>query len=97
MAISRGSMTKEMFGNRTKKFGGGGLLNLSPAASLAKSIQTGQPEGILKATPLGMMVRANTPAGAKQKKPAPAAMKSGGKVMRGCGCAIRGTKGKGNI
>ena len=80
MAISRGSMTKEMTGNRKRKFGGGGLVNLSPAASLVKSIQSGKPEGILKMTPIGMMMKKDDPKKPAQKAGMRAGMKCGGKV-----------------
>lgn len=104
MAIGRSSMNKELVGGRKpKKFGGGGLLNLSPAASLMRTMQTGTPQGILKATPMGMMMRGEeTPE--ERKKAAKAGMKAGGVVkaskapaMRGCGCAKRGTGSKGMI
>ena len=79
----------------------GGLAMLSPAAALAKSLQSGRPEGLMKLTPIGAAINAakgKTPMTEKDKakQVAPTAMKSGGKVGRGCGCAMRG-KGKGRM
>lgn len=99
MAIGRGSMTKELTGNRVKKMGGGGLAMISPAAALVKSLQSGQPEGLMRMTPLGAAIGYDDEE--EKRKRRPTAMKKGGKVakaakggsMRGCGCASRGTKG----
>lgn len=98
MAISRGSMTKELTGNRVKKMAGGGIAMISPAAALVKSLQSGQPEGLMRYTPIGMAMGSDED---EKRKRRPTAMKKGGKVakmakggtMRGCGCATRGTKG----
>lgn len=102
MAIGRGSMTKELTGNRVKKMGGGGLALISPAAAMLKSAQSGQPMGLLRATGLGAALGYDDEEKRKRRATGqPAAMKKGGKVskmakggtMRGCGCATRGTKG----
>ena len=105
MSIGRSSMGKQIAFTRSskdgaKKMADGGLAMLSPAASLVKSLQSGQPEGILKMSPIGMAMKAGkgkTEPTAKEKArqaTSPVAMKSGGSV-RGCGCAMRGkTKGK---
>ncbi len=81
----------------------GGLAMLSPAAALAKSLQSGRPEGLMKMLPVGAAInaaRGKTPVTEKDKakQAAPTAMKGGGKVGRGrgCGCAMRG-KGKGKM
>jgi hypothetical protein len=82
-----------------KKMGSGGLAMISPAAALVQSLQKGQPEGLMRYTPLGMAMGYEDEEEEKRKRRAagtPATgMKKGGKVssMRGCGCAIRGTKG----
>lgn len=103
MAIGRGSMTKELTGNRVKKMGGGGLAMISPAAALVKSLQSGQPEGLMRMTPLGAAMGYDDEEKKRKRRIVgqPAAMKKGGKVskaakggsMRGCGCATKGTKG----
>lgn len=101
MAIGRGSMTKELTGNRVKKMGGGGIAMISPAAALVKSLQSGQPEGLMRYTPLGIAMGSEDEKRKRRAAGQPSAMKKGGKVskmakggtMRGCGCATRGTKG----
>ena len=93
MAISRAQMGSQLTGNRmkkkvekkllgglmaAKKLGAGAI----PTVAAARSIESGQPEGILKYTPMGMMMR-------KAR-----GMKAGGKV-RGDGVCQRGkTKGR---
>ena len=84
---------------KKKKSGGlGGLAMLSPALALAKSLQSGSPQGLLKLSPLGMLMGSDK----KSDKPGvesialqtpTARMAKGGKV-RGDGCCQRGkTKG----
>lgn len=105
MSIGRSSMGKQIAVTRSsrdgvKKMADGGLAMISPAAALVKSLQSGQPDGILKLSPIGMAMKAakgKVEPTAKDKASqatSPVAMKSGGSV-RGCGCAMRGkTKGK---
>ena len=93
MAISRSQMGSQLTGNRmkkkTEKKALGGIMlakklgaGAIPTVAAARSIESGQPEGILQYTPVGMMMR-------KTK-----GMKDGGKV-RGDGIAQRGkTKGR---
>jgi hypothetical protein len=80
-----------------KKMGSGGLAMISPAAALVQSLQKGQPEGLMRYTPLGMAMGYEDEEKRKRRAAgSPASgMKKGGKVssMRGCGCAKRGTKG----
>ena len=99
MAMGRSSMGKQIAtsrGSKPKKMSNGGLAMISPAAALVQSIQSGQPEGLLKLSPLAQIASAG-----RKKKPEemaasaaqPAPMAKGGKV-RGDGCATRGkTKG----
>jgi hypothetical protein len=98
MTMGRSSMGKQIAVTRSsrdgvKKMAGGGLSMLSPAAALAESLKSGQPEGILKMTPIGMAMKAakgkaGPTARDEAKKAVP--MKSGGKVGRGDGCCIKG-------
>ena len=106
MAIGRGSMTKELVGNRVKKMAFGGMAGAAGAADVmgrdrGQSISTmaRQRPPIAAAPTVGNVPP--TPMNAVGGKPTvmpmkPTAMKKGGKVkagMRGCGCATRGTKG----
>lgn len=82
-----------------KKSKGGKLLGmLSPAVSLAQSIKSGQPEGLLSMSPLAMMAgrRKKDEEGRGPSGPStPTRMKAGGKVTRGDGVCTKGhTKGK---
>lgn len=108
MSIGRSSMGKQIAVTRSSrdgvlKKGDGGLVMLSPAASLVKSLQSGKPEGLMKMLPLGAAMAAaqKGKTGQTERDKAKAAtgaatpMKSGGSV-RGCGCAVRG-KGKGRM
>ena len=65
MAISRAQMGSQLTGNKMKKkpvkrkaLGGlaaikeGGIANISPAAALVKSLESGRPEGMLRLSPL---------------------------------------------
>ena len=90
MAISRAQMASQLTGNRqmkkTKKMVLGGLAaaklgaGVSPMVSLARSLRSGEPEGILKYTPIGAAMRKTR------------CMRKGGKID---GCAMRGkTKGR---
>ena len=93
MAISRAQMRSQLTGNRmkkkTEKKALGGIMlakklgaGAIPTVAAARSIESGEPEGILKYTPMGMMMR-------KAR-----GMKAGGKV-RGDGVCKRGkTKGR---
>ena len=76
---------------KTRKMKGGGLAMLSPALSLVQSLQSGQPEGMLRLTPLAM---ANGSLDKKKKAQGKVPkMAKGGKV-RGDGVCQRGkTKG----
>ena len=106
MTMGRASMGKQIAFTRSskdgaKKMADGGLAMISPAAALAKSLQSGQPEGILKMSPIGMAMKAGkgkvepTAKDKARQATSPVAMKSGGSV-RGCGMAIRG-KGRGKM
>ena len=98
MAMGRSSMGKQIAtapkSRQPKKMGGGGLAMISPAAALVKSIQSGEPEGLMRLSPLAQAL-------GKRKKPeetaqaaTPAPMAKGGTV-RGDGCCRNGkTKGK---
>jgi len=121
MAISRAQMGSQLTGNRMKKkavkrkaLGGlaaikeGGIANISPAAALVKSLESGRPEGMLRLSPLAQVLgrgRGDGAApmpeeagmaatGAMQRPELPTrGMKKGGKV-RGDGVCQRGkTKG----
>lgn len=84
----------------------GGIANISPVAAVAKSIKSGQPEGMLRLSPLAQALgRANRgggdatptpstmPSGPMQRpERATKGMRKGGKID---GCAMRGkTRGK---
>lgn len=97
MAISRGSMPKELVGNRVKKKAGGGMLNAGnppPGPAMGSRIAPmPMPMGAAKSAPppgpaMGGRI-APMPAPMGAMKPG---MKAGGTV-RGSGCAKRGTKG----
>lgn len=95
--MSRGSMGKEMTGNRAKKMRGGGLAMISPAAALVQSIQSGQPEGLMRLSPLAMAMSGGRSKSSKEQasETQPTPMKAGGKVTRGDGACMKGrTKGK---
>jgi len=79
-----------MDGGKVKKMKGGGLAMLSPAYALAKSLESGEAEGLMKLSPLAQAMSA----GRKNKEKAASVgsvtgMKSGGKV-RGGGAATKG-------
>ena len=106
MTMGRASMGRQIALSRSskdgaKKMADGGLAMISPAAALAKSLQSGQPEGILKMSPIGMAMKAGkgkvepTAKDKARQATSPVAMKSGGSV-RGCGLAVRG-KGRGKM
>lgn len=99
MAMGRSSMGKQIAtsrGSKPKKMGSGGLAMISPAAALVKSVQSGEPSGLLALSPLAQAL-----SGGRKKKPEdtaapaqPAPMAKGGSV-RGDGCATKGkTRGK---
>jgi hypothetical protein len=120
MTISRAQMGSQLTGNKMKKkpvkrkaLGGlaaikeGGIANLSPAAALVKSIQSGRPEGMLRLSPLAQAfsrqgrgedeaqaTQSTMPSGPVERPTLPTrGMKRGGKV-RGDGICQRGhTKG----
>ena len=86
-------------GGKIDKMKGGGLAMLSPAYALAKSLESGKAEGLMKLSPLAQAMSA----GRKNKDKATdvgnvTGMKSGGKVKkmamggkaRGCGAATKG-------
>jgi len=96
MAISRAQMGSQLTGNRTmkkpvkrkvlgglaaaKKLGAGAI----PTVALARSLQSGRPEGILQYSPAAMLM--------KRPERKARGMKKGGKID---GCAVRGkTKGR---
>lgn len=97
MAIGRGSMTKELVGNRTKKMQMGGMVGRPRGQAIAAMAKHGgmdaqRPAGpSLPAAATPRIAGPITPMG----RPMVGTMKKGGKVggMRGCGCAKRGTKG----
>lgn len=106
MAIGRGSMTKELVGNRVKKKAMGGMAGAAGApeimgrdrgqaiSSMARQGGLGGMRPQVAAAPsIGNVPP--TPMNAVGGRPT-VPMKDGGKVkagMRGCGCAKRGTKG----
>jgi hypothetical protein len=122
MAISRAQMGSQLTGNKMKKkpvkrkaLGGlaaikeGGIANISPAAALVKSLESGRPEGMLRLSPLAQALGRGRGEGAASAMPQEAGMtatgamerpqlptrgmKKGGKV-RGDGVCQRGkTKG----
>ena len=122
MAISRAQMGSQLTGNKMKKkpvkrkaLGGiaaikeGGIANISPAAALVKSLESGRPEGMLRLSPLAQVLGRGRGEGAASAMPQEAGMtatgamerpqlptrgmKKGGKV-RGDGVCQRGkTKG----
>lgn len=94
MAMGRASMGKQIATTRSSKGAvkkaDGGLMALSPAASLAKSLQSGKPEGLMKMLPLGAAMAAGQKGKASPAEKAkaaaagrPAPMKSGGRVKKG--------------
>ena len=102
MAISRGSMTKELFGNRqkAKKMATGGMPTPSDMTNqrgrdIADMAQQG---GMKMATNAPSRITPMNPATYAQGMPpmpsmaGPQKMKKGGSV-RGTGCAIRGKSG----
>ena len=119
MAISRSQMGSQLTGNKMKKktkkmaLGGlaaikeGGIANFSPVAAVAKSIESGKPEGLLRLSPaaqlIGKAYRDNKgdaqptpstmPSGPMQRPERPVrGMRKGGKID---GCAMRGkTRGR---
>lgn len=117
MTISRSQMGSQLTGNRTmkkrktKKMALGGLAAVKelgagaiPTVALARSLKSGQPEGILKAMPIAQAMRRSSdpaptpstmPSGPMQRpERAAKGMKRGGRV-RGDGIAQRGkTKGR---
>ncbi|TFH47760.1 MAG: hypothetical protein E4G89_07410 [Methanothrix sp.] len=92
-----GKVDKMMDGGSVKKMGGGGKLlkMLSPAAALASSLKSGEPEGLMAVMPIGaMMKQGRKPAASVSNKTVRGAktMASGGRIN---GAAKRGhTKGK---
>lgn len=101
MAIGRGSMTKELVGNRqkkSKKMAMGGMVTPTDmmnqqGRNIAAAAQQG---GMRSATTAPSRITPTNPASYSMgtpPMPAPQKMKKGGSV-RGCGCAVRGkTKG----
>ena len=91
MAISRSQMGSQLTGNRmkkkTEKKALGGIMlakklgaGAIPTVAAARSIESGQPEGILKYTPAAILMKRAR------------GMKKGGRVD---GCAMRGkTRGR---
>lgn len=97
MAMGRSSMGKQIAtsrGSKPKKMSSGGLAMISPAAALVKSIQSGEPEGLMNLSPAAqLLARKKKPEEAAAPAAQPTQMAKGGKV-RGDGCATRGkTKG----
>lgn len=104
MAIGRGSMTKELFGNRqkAKKMATGGSVTPSDMMNqrgrdIAAAAQQGSmkmatnvPSRIVPANPASYS--SGPPPMPNPQAPAPTMMKKGGSV-RGCGCATRGKSG----
>ena len=103
MAIGRGGMTKELFGNRqkakkSKKMAMGGMvtptdmMNTRGREIAAQAQQGGMKMAMSspsRIVPGGMPPRGM---GMMPKGPNPQNMKKGGSV-RGCGCAVRGKSG----
>lgn len=87
--------TKKMkAGGKAKKMAGGGLAMLSPAYALAKSIESGSPQGLMKMTQLGMAMKDR---GKKEKATDVGnvtGMKSGGRVKK---MAMGGKSKKGKM
>lgn len=94
MTMGRASMGKQIAFTRSskggaKKMADGGLAMISPAAALVKSLQSGQPEGILKMSPIGMAMKAGkgkvepTAKDKARQATSPAAMKKGGSIKSG--------------
>ena len=104
MAIGRGSMTKELFGNRQKpkKMQTGGLVTptdmmntrgreiAAEAQQGGMKLATSSPSRITPASPASYA--GGTPTMPQPEKLVPQTMKKGGRV-RGCGCATRGKSG----
>lgn len=113
MAISRSQMGSQLTGNRmkkkTKKMALGGIAAAKklgagaiPTVAIARSLKSGQPEGILKAMPIAQAMRGSNnptptpstmPSGPTQRPQRPTrGMRKGGKID---GCAMRGkTRGR---
>lgn len=87
MAIGRGSMTKELTGNRVKKMQMGGMAGMAGASDLSGR-DRGQAISAAARPPMP------SPATTRPVGPSPVVrpMKKGGSV-RGCGCAKRGKSG----
>ncbi len=82
-------------GGKVKKMKGGGLAMLSPAYALAKSLESGEAEGLMKLSPLAQAMSA----GRKNKEKAASVgsvtgMKAGGKVKK---MAMGGKSKKGKM
>lgn len=102
MAIGRGSMTKELFGNRQKakkpkKMAVGGMPTPSDMMNTrGRDIAAAAQQGSMKmATNAPSQIVPTSPATYAQgtpPMPSPQRMKKGGSV-RGCGCATRGKSG----
>jgi len=103
MAIGRGSMTKELFGNRqkTKKMAMGGMVNPTTMMNqrgrdIASMAQQG---GMKMATDAPSRITPMNPATYSQGMPpmpsmnGPVRMMKKGGSVRGCGCATRGKSG----
>jgi len=104
MAIGRGSMTKELFGNRqkAKKMAVGGMVTPTDMMNTrGRDIAAAAQQGGMKMatnipsriTPANPVSYSTGPAPMPDPKaPMPKMMKKGGSV-RGCGCATRGKSG----
>lgn len=106
MAIGRGSMTKELFGNRqkAKKMQTGGLVTptdmmntrgrdiAAQAQQGGMKLATSSPSRITPSSPSSYAGGTPTMPQPTIAVPQPQAMKKGGSV-RGCGCATRGKSG----
>lgn len=102
MAIGRGSMTKELFGNRQKakkpkKMAMGGMPTPSDMMNergrgIAAMAQQGGMRGATSAPSRITPTNPATYAQGTPPMPSPQRMKKGGSV-RGCGCATRGKSG----
>jgi len=82
MAISRAQMGSQLTGNKMKKkpvrrkaLGGlaaikeGGIANISPAAALVKSLESGKPEGMLRLSPLAQVLSRGSRSGGAAPMP----------------------------
>jgi len=91
MAVGRGGMTKELFGNRQKakkpkKMAMGGMVTPTDMMNTrGRDIAAMAQQG-------GMKMATTSPSRITPAMPSPQRMKKGGSV-RGCGCATRGKSG----